>query len=135
MRPSEIAQLRCRDILDFRGEPHFRYAPFAPEETEKQRFDPQPGGMRGKTKSAYRWIAIHRLLLKLGIVEHRDATPKDKPAMPLLISELRNFKEVARAEYGKTSYLSGGGLFCGATPSPGRSIAAAVKRAMTQRAD
>ena len=42
-----------------------------------------------------------------------DATPKDKPAMPLLISELRNFKEVARAEYGKTSYLSGGGLFCG----------------------
>lgn len=73
MRPSEIAQLRCRDILDFRGEPHFRYAPFAPEETEKQRFDPQPGGTRGKTKSAYRWIAIHRLLLKLGIVKHRDA--------------------------------------------------------------
>jgi integrase len=73
MRPSEIAQLRCRDILDFRGEPHFRYAPFAPEETEKQRFDPQPGGTRGKTKSAYRWIAIHRLLLKLGIIEHRDA--------------------------------------------------------------
>jgi hypothetical protein len=73
MRPSEIAQLRCRDILEFRGEPHFRYAPFAPEETEKQRFDPQPGGTRGKTSSAYRWIAIHRLLLKLGIVEHRDA--------------------------------------------------------------
>ncbi|WP_156456897.1 hypothetical protein [Bradyrhizobium sp. CCH5-F6] len=73
MRPSEIAQLRCRDILDFRGEPHFRYAPFAPDETEKQRFDPQPGGTRGKTKSAYRWIAIHRLLLKLGIVEYRDA--------------------------------------------------------------
>lgn len=73
MRPSEIAQLRCRDILDFRGEPHFRYAPFAPEDTEKQRFDPQPGGTRGKTASAYRWIAIHRLLLKLGIVEHRDA--------------------------------------------------------------
>lgn len=73
MRPSEIAQLRCRDILDFRGEPHFRYAPFAPEETERQRFDPRLGGTRGKTKSAYRWIAIHRLLLKLGIVEHRDA--------------------------------------------------------------
>jgi integrase len=73
MRPSEIAQLRCRDVLDFRGEPHFRYAPFAPEETERQRFDPQPGGTRGKTKSAYRWIAIHRLLLKLGLVEHRDA--------------------------------------------------------------
>ena len=73
MRPSEIAQLRCRDIVDFRGEPHFRYAPFAPEDTEKQRFDLQPGGTRGKTSSAYRWIAIHRLLLKLGIVEHRDA--------------------------------------------------------------
>lgn len=73
MRPSEIAQLRCRDILEFRGEQHFHYAPFAPEETEKQRFDPQPGGTRGKTKSAYRWIAIHRLLPKLGIVEHRDA--------------------------------------------------------------
>lgn len=55
------------------GEPHFRYAPFAPEETERQRFDPQPGGTRGKTNSAYRWIAIHRLLLELGIVEHRDA--------------------------------------------------------------
>ena len=65
-----------------------------------------------------------------------DATPKDKPTMPLSISELRNFKEVARAEYGKTSYLKNGGLFCGATPSPGRSIAAAaVKRAMTQRPD
>lgn len=73
MRPSEIAQLRCRDILDFRGEPHFRYAAFALEDTEKQRFDPQPGGTRGKTASAYRWIAIHRLLLKLGIVEHRNA--------------------------------------------------------------
>jgi integrase len=73
MRPSEIAQLRCRDILEFRGEPHFRYAPLAPDETEKQRFDPQPGGTRGKTSSAHRWIAIHRLLLKLGIVEHRDA--------------------------------------------------------------
>lgn len=73
MRPSEIAQLRCRDILHFQGEPHFRYAPFAPEEMEKQRFDPQPGGTRGKTKSAYRWIAIHRLLLKLGILEYRDA--------------------------------------------------------------
>lgn len=73
MRPSEIAQLRCRDILDFRGEPHFRYAPFAPDDTEKQRFDPMPGGTRGKTNSAYRWIAIHRLLLKLGIKEHRDA--------------------------------------------------------------
>ena len=73
MRPSEIAQLRCCNILDFHGEPHFRYAPFAPEEAEKQRFDPQPGGIRGKTASAYRWITIHRLLLKLGIVEHRDA--------------------------------------------------------------
>lgn len=73
MRPSEIAQLRCRDILDFRGEPHFRYAPFASDDMEKQRFDPKPGGTRGKTASAYRWIAIHRLLLKLGVVEHRDA--------------------------------------------------------------
>jgi integrase len=73
MRPGEIAQLRCRDILELHGTPHFRFAPFSPEETERNRFDPQPGGARGKTVSAYRWIPIPWLITALGLADRRDA--------------------------------------------------------------
>jgi integrase len=73
MRPSEIAQLRCRDILDLYGKPHFRYAPLSVEQQEKDRFDPQTGGTRGKSPSAFRWAAIHWLIIRLGIKERRDA--------------------------------------------------------------
>ena len=73
MRPSEIAQLRCRDILELYGKLHFRYAPLSIEQQEKDRFDPQTGGTRGKSASAFRWVTIHWLIVRLGIVERRDA--------------------------------------------------------------
>ena len=71
MRPSEIAQLRCRDILDLYGKLHFRYAPLSIEQQEKDRFDPQTGGTRGKSPSAFRWVTIHWFIVRLGIVERR----------------------------------------------------------------
>lgn len=80
MRPGEIAQLRCRDILDLYGEPHFRYAKFGKRgenESEDDRLDPQPGGNDGKTDAAFRWLPIHWLLLRLGIIERRDAIVAD----------------------------------------------------------
>ncbi|MGA7965394.1 MAG: hypothetical protein WCB49_05845, partial [Gammaproteobacteria bacterium] len=76
MRPGEVAQLRCRDILVLYGEPHFRYAKFGKsgeDEDEEDRFDPQPGGNDGKTNAAFRWLPVHWLLLRLGIIERRDA--------------------------------------------------------------
>jgi integrase len=73
MRPSEIAQLRCRDILELYGKLHFRYAPLSVEEEEKDKFDPQSGGNRGKSAAAFRWLPIHWILIRLGIVERRDA--------------------------------------------------------------
>ena len=73
MRPSEIAQLRCRDILELYGKLHFRYAPLSIEQQEKDRFDPQTGGTRGKSASAFRWVTIHGLIIRLGILERRDA--------------------------------------------------------------
>jgi integrase len=73
MRPGEIAQLRCRDILDLHGAPHFRFAQFSVEQEEEARLVPQQGGNDGKTNAAYRWIPLHWLLLRLGIIERRDA--------------------------------------------------------------
>lgn len=73
MRPSEIAQLRCRDILELHGKLNFRYAPHSIEDEEKDRFDPRTGGTRGKSSNAFRWVTIHDLILRLGIVERRDA--------------------------------------------------------------
>jgi integrase len=77
MRPGEIAQLRCRDILDLYGAPHFRFAQFSVEREELARLEPQRGGNDGKTAAAFRWIPIHWLLIRLGIVERRDAIVGD----------------------------------------------------------
>lgn len=73
MRPAEIAQLRCRDIVEMYNKPHFRFARFSPEQEKKARFAAQPGGNQGKTNSAFRCLPVHRLLVRLGIVERRDA--------------------------------------------------------------
>ena len=71
LRPGEIAQLRCRDILDLYNRPHFRFAKFVEEEDDGD--GSRPGGNQGKTPSAFRWVVIHNLLIRLGIVEQRDA--------------------------------------------------------------
>lgn len=77
MRPGEIAQLRCRDILDLYGWPHFRFARFGVEQEEEARLVPQQGGNDGKTSAAFRWIPIHWLLLRLGIIDRRNAIVAD----------------------------------------------------------
>jgi integrase len=73
MRPGEIAQLRCRDVLELNGRPHFRYARFSVAQEKENQFAPKPGGNRGKTPAAFRWVTIHWVLLRLGIVDRRDA--------------------------------------------------------------
>lgn len=73
MRPGEIAQLRCRDVLELNGRPHFRYARFSIAQEKENQFAPKPGGNRGKTAAAYRWVTIHWVLLRLGIVDRRAA--------------------------------------------------------------
>jgi integrase len=73
MRPGEIGQLRCRDILELNGKPHFRYARLSVEHEKDDKFAPKPGGNRGKTAAAFRWVTIHWVLLRLGIIERRDA--------------------------------------------------------------
>lgn len=73
MRPGEAAQLRCHDILELHGEPHIRFARLAVEQEKEARFAPQQGGNDGKTDAAFRWIPIHPLLLRLGLLERRDA--------------------------------------------------------------
>lgn len=73
MRPGEIAQLRCRDVLELNGRPHFRYARFSVAQEKENQFEPKPGGNRGKTAAAFRWVTIHWVLLRLGIVDRRDA--------------------------------------------------------------
>lgn len=77
MRPGEVAQLRCRDILDLYGKPHFRFARFSVEQEVEARLVPQQGGNDGKTNAAFRWISIHWLLLRLGIIDRRDAIVAD----------------------------------------------------------
>jgi integrase len=73
MRPGEVAQLRCRDVLELNGRPHFRYARFSMTQEVHDPFAPKPGGNRGKTEAAFRWVTIHWVLLRLGIVDRRDA--------------------------------------------------------------
>jgi len=77
MRPGEIAQLRCRDIMERYGIPHFRFARFSIEKEEEARLVPQQGGNDGKSESAFRWVAIHWILDRLGIVERRDRIVDD----------------------------------------------------------
>jgi integrase len=73
MRPGETAQLRCRDILDLYGKPHFRYARFGEKQQEAAQHTPQTGGNDAKSQNAFRWISIHWLVVRLGIIERRDA--------------------------------------------------------------
>ena len=77
MRPAETAQLRCRDIIEMYDKPHFRFARLSPEQEKKARFAAQPGGNQGKTGSAFRCLPIHRILVRLGVVERRNAIVAD----------------------------------------------------------
>jgi integrase len=77
MRPGETSQLRCRDIMPLHGRPHIRFALLSVEEEEKAQHAAVSGGNDGKTDSAYRWVSLHRILLRLGIVERRDAIVAD----------------------------------------------------------
>ncbi len=77
MRPGETSQLRCRDIMPLHGRPHIRFALLSVEEEEKARHAAVSGGNDGKTDSAYRWVSLHWILLRLGIVERRDAIVAD----------------------------------------------------------
>lgn len=82
MRPSEIAQLRCADIAELYGEWHFRFAKRSlasgdANENDEEEADTEPGGNAAKTKNAFRWIPIHPLLGKLGLLARRDAIVSD----------------------------------------------------------
>ena len=73
LRPGEIAQLRCRDILDLYHKPHFRFARFSDSDDDGDDDRDRPGANQGKSPSAFRWIPVHPLLIRLGIVDRRDA--------------------------------------------------------------
>jgi hypothetical protein len=53
------------------GRPHFRYARFSVAQEKDNQFAPKPGGNRGKIAAAFRWVTIHWVLLRLGIVDRR----------------------------------------------------------------
>jgi integrase len=77
MRPGEVSQLRCRDLLDLYGRPHFRFALLSIEDEADAQHEAMPGGNDGKTDAAFRWVSLHWLLIRLGIVERRDAIVAD----------------------------------------------------------
>jgi integrase len=79
LRPGEIAQFRCADIAELYNEWHFRFAKRSlvagdnDENEERDEADTEPGGNDAKTKNAYRWVPIHPLLCRLGLLTRRDA--------------------------------------------------------------
>jgi integrase len=82
LRPGEISQLRCADIALLYGEWHFRFAKRSLAEGDDDQesegeADTEPGGNDAKTKNAFRWVPIHPLLGKLGIIARRDAIVTD----------------------------------------------------------
>jgi integrase len=86
LRPGEIAQFRCADIAELYGEFHFRFAKRSlavgddndnDEEDDDDEADTEPGGNDAKTKNAFRWVPIHPLLCRLGLLARRDAIVAD----------------------------------------------------------
>ena len=83
LRPGEIGQFRCADIAELYGEWHFRFAKRSlvtgddDEEEDRDEADTEPGGNDAKTKNAFRWVPIHPLLCKLGLLARRDAIVAD----------------------------------------------------------
>jgi len=83
LRPGEIGQFRCADIAELYGEWHFRFAKRSlvtgddDEDEERDKADTEPGGNDAKTKNAFRWVPIHPLLCKLGLLARRDAIIAD----------------------------------------------------------
>ena len=82
LRPAEISQLRCADIAALYGEWHFRFAKRSlaegdDDEDHEDEADTMLGGNDAKTKNAFRWVPIHPLLDKLGIIARRDAIVAD----------------------------------------------------------
>jgi integrase len=73
MRPGEVSQLRCCDVLELYDEPHFRFARFSGSDDNEDDDLDRPGANQGKTPNAFRWVPIHPLLVRLGILERRDA--------------------------------------------------------------
>ncbi len=77
LRPGEISQLRCRDVVELYGSPHFRFARFSDSDDSDDDDERRPGGNQGKSDAAFRWVPIHPLLIRLGIIERRDAIVAD----------------------------------------------------------
>ena len=72
LRPGETSQLRCRDIVELYGKPHFRFARFSEGDDGDDDHEDRPGANQGKSPAAYRWVPIHPLLIRLGIIDRRD---------------------------------------------------------------
>jgi integrase len=86
LRPGEISQFRCADIAELYGEWHFRFAKRSlaagdDDDDEENEADTEPGGNSAKTKNAFRWVPIHPLLVRLGLLIRRDAIMADYVAV------------------------------------------------------